>query len=40
MIAKLYIHLIKEYSANILPELADIEKRFPSVSKFDIQAYI
>ncbi|MCF6176554.1 MAG: ATP-binding protein [Victivallaceae bacterium] len=40
MIAKLYIFLIKNYSTNIQKEIFEIEKRYSSVRKFNIEDYL
>ena len=40
MIARLYVFLIKEYSSIIPTELLAVERRFPSVNKFNIKNYV
>lgn len=40
MIAKLYLFLIKEYSPAIPTELSAVERRFPSVAKFNIKHHV
>lgn len=40
IIARLYVYLIRKHAADIPEEITSLERRFPSIRRFDIEQYI